>query len=152
MGKLSGIFTNVKNGFSGYKRTAYFNRTRNKNRDSMKKGGYNAGYGAVTFRNIIDAHSDADEIVQEFGLDQEDAAYGNCYQRAYKECYAQAVIEMMMAMDFTGDPEDYIDWDELEELAYEYAIELAEDYISGQQWIPQEIIDWAYYSVSSHNG
>lgn len=83
MGKLSSIFANVKNGFTGKGRTAYFNRTRNKNRESMKKGGYNAGYGAVTFRNIIDAHSDADEIVQEFGLDQEDAAYGNCYQRAY---------------------------------------------------------------------
>lgn len=122
------------------------------NRFNKARGGFAGGYGAITFGNIINAHSSAEDIVDEFGLDQEDAKYGNCYQRAYREAYQEAIIEMMSAMDFFGDPEDYIDWDEVEELAYQYAIELAERWINGEEWIPREVLDWAYYEVSDHNG
>lgn len=50
-----------------------------------------------------------------------------------------------------SDPEDYIDWDEVEEKAHDYAIELAEKWISGSEWIPEDVLDWAYYDVSDHN-
>lgn len=151
MGLLSGIFKGGKsntgiisgrNPGKGWIDANKFNRA---------KGGFAGGYGAYTFRNIIDAHSSSDDIVEEFGLDREDAPYGNCYQRAYKEEYRNAIVEMMLAMDFFGDPEDYIDWDAVEEAAYDYAIELAERWINGDEWIPEEVIEWAYYDVSGHN-
>lgn len=121
------------------------------NKFNNAKGGFAGGYGARSFQNIIDAHSSAEEIVEEFGLDREDAPYGNCYQRAYKEAYQQAIIEMMLALDFDGDPEDYIDWDEVEENAHDYAVELAERWINREEWIPEEVINWAFYDVSDHN-
>lgn len=123
------------------------------NRFNKAKGGFSGGYGAISFGNIIDAHSSAEEIVDEFGLDQPDAEYGNCYERAYREELAIAQIEAAFAGMFGGDsdPEDYIDWDAVEEKAHDYAIELAEKWISGSEWIPEDVLDWAYYDVSDHN-
>lgn len=118
------------------------------------KGGFAGGYGAWTFGNIIRAHSDAEEIVDEFNLDNENAEYGNCWQRAYsealKESEQEAMIFALMGMDF--ELEDFIDWEEVEETAHEYAIELAESWISGSTWIPYEVLEWAYYDISDHNG
>ena len=47
--------------------------------------------------------------------------------------------------------DDCLDWDEVERKAYVYACELAETYIDGDEWIPEEVLDWAYYDVSDHN-
>lgn len=121
------------------------------NKFNKARGGYAGGYGALSFQNIIGAHSSAEEIVEEFGLDREDAPYGNCYQRAYREEYRKAIVTMMLAKDFFGNPEGYIDWKAVEEVAYGYAIELAERWINGDEWIPEVVINWAYYDVSSHN-
>ena len=49
------------------------------------------------------------------------------------------------------DIDEFINWGEVEDLAYEYAIELAESYINGDVWIPIDILEWAYYDVSDHN-
>lgn len=148
MGKFSQLFTgkggNAFRPIRGY--------VHGKNRAKNKKGGYAGGYGAINFANVINAHSSPEEIVEEFALDTEDAIDGDCYQRAYRECLAEAVLEMMLAEDFFGDPEDYIDFDEVEDRAYDYAVEMAEQYISGGRWIPSEIMDWAWYDVSDHNG
>ena len=146
-----GFFGKVFQGKGGNAGKPWRSYVHGKNRASGKKGGYAGGYGAINFANVINAHSSAEEIVDEFALDTEDAIDGNCYQRAYRECRAEAMIEMMMAMDFFGDVEDYIDWDEVEDRAYEYAVEMAQQYIDGGRWIPEEIMDWAWYDVSGHN-
>lgn len=130
------------------------------NRFNQARGGHAGGYGAITFGNIINAHSGADEIVDEFGLDQEGCAYKHpylgttCWNYAYREALQEAQEEAM-GLAFLGidiDPEDLIDWDQVEDDAYDYAIELADLYISGATWIPYEILEWAYYEVSDHNG
>lgn len=128
------------------------------NRFNKARGGFAGGYGAITFGNIINADSSPDDIVGEFGLDQQDAEYGDCYQRAYDEAYQKASFEAEMINALEGmfgeevDTEDLIDYEEVEENAYNYAIELAESWIDGGEWIPDDVLDWAYYDVSDHNG
>lgn len=129
------------------------------NRFNKAKGGFAGGYGAITFGNIIRAHSDAEEIVDEFGLDTEDCNYKHPWygmtpwMTAYREALMEAMAEaqLMAAFGMSVDPEELIDWDEVEDNAYDYACELAELYIDGQTWIPIEILEWAYYDVSDHN-
>lgn len=147
-----GFFGRVFQGQGGNAGRPWRKRVHGKNRANAKRGGFAGGYGSINFANVINAHSSAEEIVEEFALDTEDAIDGNCYQRAYRECRAEAMIEMMIAGDLTGDVEDYIDYDEVESRAYDYAVEMAEKYISGARWIPSEIMDWAWYDVSDHNG
>ena len=125
------------------------------NRFNRIKGGFAGGYGAITFGNIMNAHCSADDIVEEFGLDTEDCDYKHPfyghtpYMQAYMEALQEAQAEAAL---LDADPEDLIDWDEVYDNAYDYAIELAEMYIAGQTWIPEEILDWAYYDISDHNG
>lgn len=126
------------------------------NRFNKAKGGYAGGYGAITFGNIIRAHGDEEEIVEEFGLDQPECIYDhphfgmNCYMYAYNEALEQAVA-MSIIMGGMVDPEELIDEEQVEEDAHEYALELAGMYINGEIWIPYEILHWAYYDVSDHN-
>lgn len=153
MGLFSGLFGGSKRGNvysgknppQGFIDAAKFGKT---------KGGFAGGYGAWTFGNIIRAHSSAEDIVDEFGLNQQDSPYGNCYARAYRECKQEAMIKFLLAggLLLGMDISDFIDWGEVEDLAYEYAIELAESYINGDVWIPIDILEWAYYDVSDHNG
>lgn len=137
-------------------------------RFNQAKGGFAGGYAAITFGNIINAHSCAEDIVDEFGLDEEGCEYCDCYSQALAIVTAEAEEEMAMdTIDsifeiFDGDSaeigmddldiEDYIDYEEVEELAYEMAVEVAQTWIDGSAWIPDDVLDWAYYEVSDHNG
>lgn len=234
-----------KNGFSGKGRTAFFSRTTAKNRATAKRGGYSGGWAAIAFGNIINAHSSADEIVEEFSLDKEDNSY-NCdaYERAYLEQYSiaeqiyedyldyyQGLIDQLTnehnsliaeaeeleeeaqelmdeaeglindaeleidpewaaeyydeAQELLNEAQELIDQakllrEEAEELseqieqyvaeaealtieqfidedvvnanAFTYACEFAEQWINGEIWIPSDVLDWAFYEVSDHNG
>lgn len=53
-------------------------------------------------------------------------------------------------MDFIS-VEDFINYDEVEKKAMDYACEFAQQWIDGNCWIPEEVLHWAYYTVSSHN-
>ena len=156
---LGQVFSNIGAGFTGKGRTGYFKGTQRWNRKHSKSGGYAGGYGAITFGNIMHAHCSLDDIIEEFGLDQEDCEYRHpylrmtCWRKAYQEALREAQIEaaMMAAMGAPVDAEDLIDWDQVEEDAYEYAEDLADLYVTGMVWIPEEILDWAYYDISDHN-
>ena len=158
MGLFSGLFrkstpkiVSGKNPGSGWVYANRFNKAR---------GGRAGGYGAITFGNIMNAHSDAEEITDVWELDGEGCEFihpdfgTNCYDKAYQEEYLKAmgIAMMMVALGIPADPEDFIDWDAVYENAYEYACQLAQMYIDGQTWIPKPIIQWAYYDVSGHNG
>lgn len=125
------------------------------NRFNRTKGGVAGGYGAITFGNIMNAHCSPEDIVDEFGLDDEGSAYVHphlgttCYMYAYQQALMEVMAEAMM---LGVDPEDLIDWDQVEEEAYEHACDLAQLYIDGATWIPSEILHWAYYDISDHNG
>lgn len=149
-GKSSGVVSG-KNPGSAWTAANRFNKAR---------GGVAGGYGAITFGNIMNAHCSADDIVDEFGLDTEDCSYRHPHygttpwMQAYREAHAEAMIEVMelALMGIDADIDDVIDWEQVEDDAYDYAVDLAELYIAGQTWIPSEIIEWAYYDISSHNG
>ena len=122
------------------------------------------GWGLDRFQSIIDAHSSIEDMVDEFELDSEDSnymsldGYTNCYTQAFEEELAKAEAEAdilnMLLYEFGGeevDPEDLINMEAVDENAYEYACDLAEAWYSGQEWIPEEVMDWAWYDLSDHN-
>ena len=117
------------------------------------------GWGLDRFQSIIDAHSSIEDMVDEFELDDESCpymsldGYPNCYTQAYKEELSEAKEEAEILAFFGEviDPEDLMDMDEVEENAYDYACDLAEAWYSGQEWIPEEVMDWAWYDLSDHN-
>lgn len=245
MGKFSQVFTNIGHGITGKGRTGYFKVTQKWNRSHQKRGGYAGGYGAITFGNIINAHSSAEDIVETFSLDKEDNNYGcDAYERSYKEQYDIAediynewmdyyldIIDMLTGemneclneaeqleetaeelqneaenlrdeAEWCDDPEEseelieeaesleeeaeqlleqaeslrteaaelqaeidgyyseidmlnieeFIDYDTVEDNAFLYAAEFAQQWIDGSVWIPMDVLSWAYYEVSDHNG
>ena len=117
------------------------------------------GWGLDRFQSIIDAHSSIEDMVDEFELDSESSnymsldGYPNCYTQAYQEELSEAKEEAEILAFFGEviDPEDLMDMDEVEENAYEYACDLAEAWYSGQEWIPEEVCDWAWWDLSDHN-
>ena len=123
------------------------------------------GWGLDRFQSVIDAHSSIEDMVDEFELDSESSnymsldGYPNCYTQAYQEEYNKAQEEAdilnMLLDEFVEeeevDPEDLIDMDAVDENAYEYACDLAEAWYSGQEWIPLEVMEWAWYDLSDHN-
>ena len=117
------------------------------------------GWGLDRFQSIIDAHSSIEDMVDEWELDSEHSnymsldGYPNCYTQAYQEELSEAKEEAEILAFFGEviDPEDLMDMDEVEENAYEYACDLAEAWYSGQEWIPLEVMEWAWYDLSDHN-
>ena len=117
------------------------------------------GWGLDRFQSIIDAHSSIEDIVDEWNLDGEDSnymsldGYPNCYTQAYQEELneAKGEAEILAFFGEVIDPEDLMDMDEVEENAYEYACDLAEAWYNGDEWIPEEVMDWAWYDLSDHN-
>ena len=102
-------------------------------------------------------------MVEEWDLDSESSnymsldGYPNCYTQAYQEEYDKAQEEAeilnMILIEFGEevDPEDLMDMDAVDENAYEYACDLAEAWYDGQEWIPLEVMEWAWYDLSDHN-
>lgn len=48
--------------------------------------------------------------------------------------------------------EEFIDFETVENNAFLYATEFAQQWIDGSVWIPMDVLSWAYYEVSNHNG
>ena len=127
---------------------------------AASKGSSDQGIALARFNSIIDAHSSLEEIVDEWSLDSETCpypsvdGYPNCYMQAYLEALEVATMEAeaLAGMGIMVDPEDLIDWDDVYENAYDYACDLADAWLSGAEWIPEEVLDWAWYDLSDHNG
>lgn len=117
------------------------------------------GWGLDRFNSIIDAHSSVDDMIEEWGLADEGCryqsldGYSNPYTQAYREERerAEEEVEVLAMFGEEIDVELLIDWDTVEENAYEYAEELAQAWLDGDEFIPEEICDWAWYDLSSHN-
>ena len=118
------------------------------------------GWGLDRFQSVIDAHSSTEDMVETFALDDESCPYPsvdgyvNPYQQAYQEEYdkaqAEAIILSMFGVEV--DPEELMDMDAVDENAFQYACDLAQAWYDGQEWIPEEVmVDWAFYTLSSHN-
>lgn len=117
------------------------------------------GWGLDRFQSIIDAHSSIEDIVDEFELDSENSnymsldGYPNCYTQAYQEelDIAQGEAEIISMFGEEVEPEELMNMDAVDENAYEYACDLAQAWYDGQEWIPEEVMDWAWWDLSDHN-
>lgn len=157
MGLFSSIFSGVIKGIAS--NTSFVGAYREASGKSYGGG----GWGLDRFQSVIDAHSSTDDMVEMFALDSESCpymsvdGYANPYMQAYTEHYREAQIEaeminaMMGMFGETVDPEDLIDWDAVEEDAYQYACDLFDAWYDGSYWIPEEVMDYAWYALSDHN-
>lgn len=117
---------------------------------SKGKGGGYGGMDALTaFQNIITAHGDVGRIVDE------------CDPCSY---YPQDELESMaeIALGIQGIPwkngiydkdRDGMDFEEEVEAYIENVLstQIAMEWLSGDRYIPSEVLDWAFYEVSDHN-
>lgn len=155
MGLFSGLFSGFgkSNAKKVAKRTSFL----------QTYSGGSGGWGLARFRSIINAHSSIEGIVEEWALDDECCTYlspdgyDNCYTQAYEEEYERASFkaELLAAMSMGTiqlEPEDLMDMQRVEDDAYGYACLLATNWCTGREWIPEEIMNWAWYDLSSHNG
>ena len=157
MGLLSAIFSGIVKGVAS--NASFVGSYRVASGKSYSGG----GWGLDRFQSVIDAHSSIEDMVEEWNLDGEDSnymsldGYPNCYTQAYQEEVDKAVekadIINMLLPPFSEevDPEDLIDYDKIDENAYEYACDLAQAWYDGTEWIPEEVMDWAWYDLSDHN-
>lgn len=153
MGLFSAIFSGVVKGIAS--NTSFVGAYREASGKSYSGG----GWGLDRFQSIIDAHSGTDDIVETWALNQPSCpymsvdGYPNPYQQAYQEEYQKCVVEAMLLSMFgqETDPKDLMDMDAVEEDAYDYACDLADAWYDGQEWIPEEILDFCWYDLSSHN-
>ena len=158
-----GLFSRIFGGKSSIISIAKSASTVGAYRVASGKSYSGGGWGLDRFQSIIDAHSSIDDMVDEFELDSVSSnymsfdGYPNCYTQAYQEEYDKAQEEAeilnMILIEFGEevDPEDLMDMDAVDENAYEYACDLAEAWYDGQEWCPEEVMDWAWYDLSDHN-
>ena len=154
MGLFSAIFSGVVKGIAS--NTSFVGAYREASGKSYSGG----GWALDRFQSIIDAHSSTEEIVEEWGLDGEACpymsvdGYPNPYTQAYQEEYERCLMdaEIISMFEEEIDPEDLMDYDQIEEDAYQYACDLADALYDGSMWVPEEVmVDWAFYTLSSHN-
>lgn len=155
MGLLSSIFGGKKSIKSAATSASFLGAYREAGGKSYDGG----GWGLARFNSIVDAHSSVEDLVEEFEIDGEGSrymspdGYRNCYTQAYQEQRDQAEIEaeLLEALGEDVSVDDLIDWDVVEENAYEYACELVQNWLDGSEWVPEEILDFAWYVLSDHN-
>lgn len=131
---LSSVFTNKPSSFG--KSTGGGELFTLMGGSGTKKGTQIGGWGAIAFRNIVNAHSSVDEIVEHFNLDKEENDYDcDAWDRAYKEQYeiAQEIykenVEYLLGVidSLTADMESLIERaEELEAEADELIAEAQE--------------------------
>ena len=153
MGLFSGIFKSVASGVSFL--GAY--------REAGGQSYYGGGWALERFNSIIGAHSSVDGIVEEWELADECCeymsvdGYDNPWTQAYEEEYERAEQRAEVLSAASGgliefQAEDLMNWERVEMDAYKYAVQLANAWLDGSEWIPEEVLDWAWYTLSSHNG
>lgn len=157
MGLLSSIFQGIGKGIiEGLARNTSLSSAY-----ASSKGRSSQGIALDRFQSVVDAHSSIEGIVEEFHLNEEGCGYpsldgyDDCYTQAYEEEYERASNKAEMLAEATGiavEPEELMDMERVEQDAYNYACELAGAWYEGDEWIPEEVLDWAWYDLSGHNG
>ena len=153
MGLLSAIFSSIVKGVAS--NASFVGSYRVASGKSYSGG----GWGLDRFQSVIDAHSSIEDMVEEWNLDSEDSnypsvdGYPNCYKQAYQEELdkAKGEAEILSMFGEEVEPEELMDMDAVDENAYQYACDLAQAWYDGTEWIPEEVMDWAWYDLSSHN-
>lgn len=117
---------------------------------SKGTGGGRGGMDALTaFQNILTAHGGVQRIVDE----TDPCSY-------YDDDFLEGLAEI--ALGIVGIPWkngiydkdlDEVDFEEEVEAYIEFVLptDIAMQWLSGELWIPEEVLDWAFYEVSDHN-
>lgn len=154
-----GLFSRIFGGKSKVKSIASNTSFLGAYREASGKDPSWGGWGLDRFNSIVDAHSSVEDLVDMFEIDGEDSryqsldGYRNCYSQAWHEEYEQASFEaaILAMIGEIVEPEELMDYGKVEEDAYDYACELVEAWLDGGEWVPEEILDYAWYALSSHN-
>lgn len=158
-----GLFSRIFGGKSKVKSIASSTSFLGAYREASGKDANWGGWGLDRFNSIVDAHSSVEDLVDMFEIYDEGSkymsldGYANCYTQAWQEEYERASVEAdilnMLLAPFgeVVEPEELMDYDKIEEDAYEYACELVEAWLDGGEWVPEEILDYAWYALSDHN-
>lgn len=158
-----GLFSRIFGGKSKVKSVASGTSFLGAYREASGKDANWGGWGLDRFNSIVDAHSSVEDLVDMFEIYDEGSkymsldGYTNCYTQAWQEEYERASVEAdilnMLLAPFGEEvePEELMDYDKIEEDAYEYACELVEAWLDGGEWVPEEVMDFAWYGLSDHN-
>ena len=158
-----GLFSRIFGGKSKVKSIASGTSFLGAYREASGKDANWGGWGLDRFNSIVDAHSSVEDLVDMFEIYDEGSkymsldGYANCYTQAWQEEYERASVEAdilnMLLAPFGEEvePEELIDQDKSEGDAYEYACELVEAWLDGGEWVPEEVMDYAWYGLSDHN-
>ena len=158
-----GLFSRIFGGKSKVKSVASSTSFLGAYREASGKDPNWGGWGLDRFNSVVDAYSSPEDLVEMFQIDGEGSnymsldGYANCYTHAWQEEYERASVEAdilnMMLAPFGEEvyAEELMDYDKIEEDAYDYACELVEAWLDGGEWVPEEIMDYAWYALSDHN-
>ncbi|MCM1526693.1 MAG: hypothetical protein NC091_05545 [Bacteroides sp.] len=101
-----------------------------------------------------DDPEEAEELLEEAEALEQEAA--ELLEQA--EALRTEAAELQMEIEHYDDEidmlniEEFIDYDTVESNAFEYACEFAQQWIDGSVWISPDVLSWAFYEVSDHNG
>lgn len=118
-----------------------------------KSKGIGGGYGGMdaltAFQNILNAHGGEGRIVDEC----DPTSY---YSGDQLEAWAVAALGLEGIPWKNGiydKDRDGIDFEEEIEAYIEYILptEIAQKWMDGALWIPEDVCEWAFYEVSDHN-
>ena len=158
-----GLFSRIFGGKSKVKSIASSTSFLGAYREASGKDANWGGWGLDRFNSIVEAHSSVEDLVDMFQIDGEGSnyqsldGYENCYEQAWQEEYERASVEADILNMFLApfgeevDPEELMNYDKIEEHAYNYACELVEAWLDGGEWVPEEVLDYAWYGLSDHN-
>lgn len=154
-----GLFSRIFGGKSKVKSVASSASFLGAYREAGGQSYSGGGWGLDRFNSIVDAHSGVEDLVDTFEIDDEGSnyqsldGYRNCYSQAWHEEYEQASFEaaILSAFGEIVEPEELMDYGKVEEDAYDYACELVEAWLDGGEWVPEDVMDYAWYGLSDHN-
>lgn len=154
-----GLFSRIFGGKSKVKSVASSASFLGAYREAGGQSYSGGGWGLDRFNSIVDAHSGVEDLVDTFEIDGEGSnyqsldGYRNCYSQAWQEEYEQASFEAAIMSMFGEivEPEELMDYGKIEEDAYDYACELVEAWLDGGEWVPEDVMDYAWYGLSDHN-
>ena len=109
------------------------------------------GMDALTaFQNIMRAHGSVGMIVDEC----EPTSYYDSDELIHMAEQALGIEGIPWQNGIYDKDKDGIDFEEEVEYYIEYVLpsEIAMRWLDGEEWIPEDVLDWAFYDVSDHNG
>lgn len=145
-------------GFARYRTAiAAYNRAMGQHRESRSSKtfgggskGIGGGYGGMdaltAFQNIMEAHiGGGEDIAAHIDVEQ----YYDLLQEAVQRLELEGIPWQNGIYDKDRDGIDFEE--EVEALMERLPALIAQEWLDGDRYIPEDVLDWAFYEVSDHN-